>query len=727
MDSNNSEMNEKNEGKFGNAKDITIYAIYEKFNHIIKKYKSVNDLWKKVEKAENGQKFNLIAVEEKFMKEIEKIWAYIGKAMTVNKDSLEEIQGQKSDFDKDGYNKLIDTIYMSDQKSAEKFKKSFPHWSYKLYDYLKKSAHYLRLTTDIKKESSDNLQRIFEERNSEFILKAKKGEEKALAKMSKWFKQLGKSFLRLFTGDASKTKLSINFANFFKRRNEPWRRWWELVADKETELKKNVPLKLLKNIMGLPSDKNVMKKLLLIQLINGNTSINFSYGDGDVGFKNASTDTLNICKEKGFVEFDYQNKDLKDQNDRNLMVRIFSSLDKSLGSKVKALLFNTTEITAFDKVNKQVEEVSKLLDSKSTDYVATYNKCLEILKCKSNCNEALDKINGVNKDTTKKFKILMHKSDIQNVINNYNNDANSIVYVINDCYDGNQKIDKIDKFFDENNKQTEDYKKFLENLRKNKDYGDMAETVEKAINLRANPDNAEELNKAKEEQEKNNAFKVNLQNALGSIANAKDFNDPAILHLRAQALMKIAEVAVSDKFNSPDNEGINFGEDFELSRKILKSWVQRIDKKLSEKIEKLVDSLQPSVFTSIVGKFNFLKTKFAGKNSIDLKAMADMKNAQKINLGIYYKELAKELGKDNPKEPGAIKKFFTKWWDKFFGKNKISEDITIKELFNNTASVSNNGEVINSLRNSLTNHNINLKQSIKTFTNNPDIMGEKKN
>ena len=307
---------------------------------LLKNSKGIETLWKKIKDNKDGKK----SILYKYENDLVKLVADFTKAFEEVKKKNSDIDLGKNLASKDSYRVMVTTL-LTGAGEADAFIKKFPHWTIQVGSLFTNSVHYKRIATkisgsDIKEEDIDS--------TSNFDVAKKSGDKKTGKESKKgFFKSISSFFSKYIKrggmGKASKSKVTIELAKFGKYVNEPWRRWWETVADSNTELSKKKAKEFLKSAL---SDSTADSKAKLVCLFNtGTVKDNAGLDEPYVKLTNAKNGAKAV-------------EDLK-AGAVNKMYQIFKAIDAKLGNKAEAL-FNGAESaknldTNDDKIKKLIE------------------------------------------------------------------------------------------------------------------------------------------------------------------------------------------------------------------------------------------------------------------------------------------------------------------------------------------------------------------------------------
>lgn len=202
----------------------------QSLNDFLKKYSSIEALWKDIEKKKNDTKANLRKAEERLVDSIKELKKVIGK---LNDD----------DEKKTSYDGEIKKAYGNNLKGAEKFIEKFPNWSIAIGLMFSASPHYQRICQSAAKDRK--YKDITKKSNFE-LKRTGKGKIKGdgiLNKIKSGWKSLKTAFSNYIKpddiGKASKSSLARRIKKFGEEINRPWRMWWEFAAGEKSKLSKD--------------------------------------------------------------------------------------------------------------------------------------------------------------------------------------------------------------------------------------------------------------------------------------------------------------------------------------------------------------------------------------------------------------------------------------------------------------------------------------------------------
>lgn len=202
----------------------------QSLNDFLKKYSSIEALWKDIEKKKNDTKANLRKAEERLVDSIKELKKVIGK---LNDD----------DEKKTSYDGEIKKAYRNNLKGAEKFIEKFPNWSIAIGLMFSASPHYQRICQSAAKDRK--YKDITKKSNFE-LKRTGKGKIKGdgiLNKIKSGWKSLKTAFSNYIKpddiGKASKSSLARRIKKFGEEINRPWRMWWEFAAGEKSKLSKD--------------------------------------------------------------------------------------------------------------------------------------------------------------------------------------------------------------------------------------------------------------------------------------------------------------------------------------------------------------------------------------------------------------------------------------------------------------------------------------------------------
>jgi len=312
---------------------------------LLKNSKGIETLWKKIKDNKDGKKSILYKCENDLVKLVDDFTKALAKTVEDSKKTDKPIDLGKNLSSKEGYNSMVTHLLNGDTKVATAFIKKFPHWTIQVGSLFTNSVHYKRIATkisgsDIKEEDIDS--------TSNFDVAKKSGDKKTGKESKKgFFKSISSFFSKYIKrggmGKASKSKVTIELAKFGTYVNEPWRRWWETVADSNTELSKKKAKEFLKSAL---SDSTADSKAKLVCLFNtGTVKDNAGLDEPYVKLTNA--------KNGAKVVEDFKAGAV------NKMYQIFKAIDAKLGNKVEEL-FNGEE--SAKNLDTNDDKIKRLID-----------------------------------------------------------------------------------------------------------------------------------------------------------------------------------------------------------------------------------------------------------------------------------------------------------------------------------------------------------------------------
>ena len=317
----------------------------DRLRELLKSSKGIETLWKKIKDNKDGKKSILYKYENDLVELVAEFTEALAKTVEASK-TTNPIDLGKNLASKDDYRVMI-TKLLTGTGEADAFIKKFPHWTIQVGNLFTNSIHYQRIASKvsgsgIKKAETDI------DKTSSFDVTKKSGDKKTGKESKKGFFKSISSFFNKYIkrggmGKASKSKVTIELAKFGKYVNEPWRRWWETVADSNTELSKKKAKEFLKSAL---SDSTADSKSRLVCLFNTGTVKDNAGSEGPYV-------KLNDTESGAKVVVDVKAGAV------NQMYQIFKAIDAKLGNKAEAL-FNGAESaknldTNDDKIKRLIE------------------------------------------------------------------------------------------------------------------------------------------------------------------------------------------------------------------------------------------------------------------------------------------------------------------------------------------------------------------------------------
>ena len=314
--------------------------------NLLKDSKGIETLWKKIKDNKDGKKSILYKHEKDLVKLVDNFTKALTQTVEDANKKDTPIDLGKNLSSRKEYNNMVTNLLNGDTKVATAFIKKFPHWTIQVGNLFTNSVHYNRIASKVP-GSSIKVEDI--DSTSNFDVAKKIGGKKTGKESKKGFIKSISSFFSKYIkrggmGKASKSKVTIELAKFGTYVNEPWRRWWETVADAETELSKKKAKEFLKSAL---SDSTADSKARLVCLFNtgmvkDNAGLEGPYVKLEVDAKSGAKVVEDL--KAGAV---------------NKMYQIFKAIDAKLGNKAEAL-FNGAESaknldTNDDKIKRLIE------------------------------------------------------------------------------------------------------------------------------------------------------------------------------------------------------------------------------------------------------------------------------------------------------------------------------------------------------------------------------------
>lgn len=398
----------------------------QSLNDFLNEYKSIEYLWKNVEKKKNSKKSELRESETKLVKATTDLGNVVGKLNEENK--------------KNSYDEIIKGAYGNNLKGAEKFIEKFPNWSIAIGKIFSESPHYQRIVQSASKT------RTYKDitSKSDFELKRTgKGKIKGdgiLNKIKSGWKSLKTAFSNYIKpddiGKASKSSLARRIKKFGEEINRPWRMWWDFAAGEKIKLSKDVAKKKFKEELDNGASPTIQF---------------FNYGtEADSGTHEYAID-INKKNYQQSKEFQYMNSVVKDL-DKNLLKDV-SVVFKVDTTDIESNIENSTKITAskiFQAKNRQpanyeqffsILGITDYYDNKKDDEIV--NKISELLK-EIEGEEKLNKLAGDKNVNIKNFLQLARANYV--IKNNKMEEQSKIV----------ENLNTIIKIFNINAKEVND-------------------------------------------------------------------------------------------------------------------------------------------------------------------------------------------------------------------------------------------------------------------------------
>ncbi len=418
--------------------------------NLLKDSKGIETLWKKIKDNKDGKKSILYKCENDLVKLVADFTKALTQTVEDAKKKNTTIDLGKNFSSREEYNNMVTQLLSGDTKVATAFIKKFPHWTIQVGSLFTNSVHYKRIATkisgsDIKEEDIDS--------TSNFDVAKKTGDKKTGKESKKgFFKSISSFFSKYIKrggmGKASKSKVTIELAKFGTYVNEPWRRWWETVADSNTELSKKKAKEFLKSAL---SDSTADSKARLVCLFNtgmvkDNAGLEGPYVKLEVDAKSGAEVVEDL--KTGAV---------------NKMYQIFKAIDAKLGNKAEAL-FNGAESaknldTNDDKI-KRLLELYKIFytDKKAIRFSEVFERLVIDTKAKLGEKDVAAKVDELFKGSTfsnnenAKEDVKKLAEDARKFLENYYNSdqKNRLLYelkFLGSCFEINDlnKVESVDQ------------------------------------------------------------------------------------------------------------------------------------------------------------------------------------------------------------------------------------------------------------------------------------------
>ena len=332
---------------------------------LLKESKGIETLWKKIKDNKDKKKTDLYKCENELVELVAKFTKALAKTVEKRNADIKKAEEEKNKnsnvkvpepidlgknlASKDSY-KIMITELLPEAGEADAFVKKFPHWMIQVGNLFANSIHYNRIASKVTGSGIEKAETDID-KESIFNVMNKSGKEKIRQKSKKGFFKSISSFFNKYIkrggmGKASKSKVTIELAKFGEYVNEPWRKWWETVADANIELSKKKAKEFLKSAL---SDSTSNSKAKLVCLFN----------TGDTGV----VDNKNL-------EGPYVKLEDKDNGARivvdvkagkvNQMYQIFKAIDAKLGNKAEELFSGKESAKNLDTNDDKIKRLIEL-------------------------------------------------------------------------------------------------------------------------------------------------------------------------------------------------------------------------------------------------------------------------------------------------------------------------------------------------------------------------------
>lgn len=657
--SNNEKLKNEEKKNEINYKPLSVDVLRD----LLKNSKGIETLWKKIKDNKDGKKSILYKYENDLVKLVDDFTKALAQTVEDAKKTNNPIDLGKNLASKDSYRLMVTTL-LTGAGEADAFIKKFPHWTIQVGSLFTNSVHYKRIATkisgsDIKEEDIDS--------TSNFDVAKKIGGKKTGKESKKgFFKSISSFFSKYIKrggmGKASKSKVTIELAKFGKYVNEPWRRWWETVADSNTELSKKKAKEFLKSAL---KDQTGDLKAKLVCLFNTGTV------EDNKGLEGPYV-KLELDKKSGArVVGDSK------EGAVNKMYQIFKAIDAKLGNKAEAL-FNGAESaknldTNDDKI-KRLIELHKIFytDKKAIKFSEVFERLVIDTKAKPDTKAVAAKVDELfngstfsnNENAKKDVKKLAE--DARKFLRAYSESDKSkrLLYelrFLGSCFKFNDlnNIESVDQAINVLNRLPKNAKQVIQDndpviaKKIDEEIAKSAENIKSLNDALKNLDKAD-FNKPENQQTLLNALGAIEKNKLLQLGTSEKFEDLTLKgfcdKLASVNESKYAEIAnlivKMDIFKTLENEKI--GKSME---KLKKSLIEAEAKKNGEKkkqseqniheIEKLFNPIK-----SEEANYNGNKRKISdpdkGKQIITaIKKMIDYQGSKRTE---FLKAVAKHIG-----------------------------------------------------------------------------------
>ena len=359
--SNNEKLKNEEKKNEINYKPLSVDVLRD----LLKNSKGIETLWKKIKDNKDGKKSILYKYENDLVELVAKFTEALAKTVEDSKKTNNPIDLGKNLASKENY-KIMITRILPEAGEADAFVKKFPHWTIQVGNLFANSVHYRRIASKV---SGSNINEANIDSISNFDVAKKIGGKKTGKESKKgFFKSISSFFSKYIKrggmGKASKSKVTIELAKFGKYVNEPWRRWWETVADSNTELSKKKAKEFLKSAL---KDQTGDLKAKLVCLFNTGTVEDNKGLEGP--YVKLELDEKSGAKVVGDSKAGAVNK----------MYQIFKAIDAKLGNKAEALFNGAESAKNLDTNDDKINELLKLYNTFKSGKVIKFKRVFELL------------------------------------------------------------------------------------------------------------------------------------------------------------------------------------------------------------------------------------------------------------------------------------------------------------------------------------------------------------
>ncbi|MBR0183685.1 MAG: hypothetical protein IJQ10_00750 [Clostridia bacterium] len=439
---------------------------------LLKESKGIETLWKKIKDNKDKKKIDLYKCENELVELVAKFTTALAKTVEKRNAKIEEAKKKLKEIEeakksqkeapdvkvtvpepinlgknlasKEEYNNMVTQLLKGDTKVATAFIKKFPHWTIQVGSLFANSIHYKRITSKV----SGSYQEEDIDSPSNFNVMNKSGNEKIRQKSKKGFFKSISSFFNKYIkrggmGKASKSKVTIELAKFGEYVNEPWRKWWETVAESNFELSKKQAKEALKSAL---SNSTASSKARLVCLFN--TGVVADAKSDSPYVKLTEGDKKVVDVKKGAV---------------NQMYQIFKAIDAKLGNKAEALFSGEESAKNLDTNDDKIKRLIELhkifyTDKKAIRFSEVFDKLGIKTSDKPEAKAVEEKVNELfegstfSNDKTALDNVKKLAEDARNFLKNYydSDKTNRLLYelkFLGSCFKINDlnKVESVDQ------------------------------------------------------------------------------------------------------------------------------------------------------------------------------------------------------------------------------------------------------------------------------------------